>query len=280
MTRPDRVGRLQRPHQRQPLLPAVQRGRRPVPALDRRRRGVPRRRAQLLHGREPHQLSARRAAPATTCTSTVQLLSHDAKRLHYFTAIHRADDDALVGHRRAHDAARRHRRRARQHPPALQSSPSSAQIAAHHDRCPARKRRSSHRPTPHVTDFVPATGQRVPLRTKPRRGPASAGALQGAGVEAGAQQAGGFAEPDALDTVGGDALRLQRPAAATGRRAAPPARTSSRRGRRRELAATAGPSRMTARSAARHRRSMRSRSAAAALSRSASTHNSIHSFQS
>ena len=54
--RPDRVGRLQRPHQRQPLPGAVQPRRRRLHAPHRRRRGLPDGRPLLLHRREPPHL--------------------------------------------------------------------------------------------------------------------------------------------------------------------------------------------------------------------------------
>ena len=65
----DGVGRLQRPHQRQPLHAAVERGRRPVPALHRDGRRVPRERPQLLHRRDATSTSSPRPRRATTSTS-------------------------------------------------------------------------------------------------------------------------------------------------------------------------------------------------------------------
>ena len=51
-----RLGGLQRPHERQPVRAAVVRRLRRAAAPDRPRRRVPRDRAQLVHGREPHHL--------------------------------------------------------------------------------------------------------------------------------------------------------------------------------------------------------------------------------
>ena len=70
--RAQRVGRLQRPHQRQPLPAAQQRGRRSLHAPHRRRRGLPATGRLLLHGREPPQLRAaehgRRPAVRRRCS--------------------------------------------------------------------------------------------------------------------------------------------------------------------------------------------------------------------
>ena len=66
---------------------------------------------------------------------TVQLLSHDPKRLRMFTSMHRADDDSVDRDRGAHDAARR--RAGRQGVTRAGSVQAKlAEIAAHHDKLP------------------------------------------------------------------------------------------------------------------------------------------------
>ena len=80
---PTGVGRLQRPHERQPLPAAFGDATDALLRHDRRRRRVPRG-GRSYFTVETHLAYLRERRPARRCWSTTQLLGHDDKRLHLF----------------------------------------------------------------------------------------------------------------------------------------------------------------------------------------------------
>ena len=134
---------------------------------------------------------------------TVQLLSHDAKRLHIFTAMNRADDDSPVAtaeHMMLHVDS--HAGKASPASPEIQAT--LAEIAAHHDKLP----RPVQMPAARSANPNPAPHARTSFDTRVRN--TRRDAAEWAGVEAGAEQTGSLGEPRALDLRGRDALGLHR----------------------------------------------------------------------